>query len=1002
MTSTTDQSLEALFEHYRRTGDADMFQAIYARVGPKLLRLACRYARSRSDAEDLLQSTFLRAIEARERWDASRALMPWLCGILVHSARKRRPRSSRPADTDGEAVPDQVVAFAAMAEFEDHLERAIGELSAPLRSVLELHVHEHLAPGEIALRLQRNQSTVRTQLARAIEQVRRALPQSLAPALVLSLSVTARGALLRGAVLAQAASRSPAAAAAAATTTGLARRQPRGARLALAAAVLLLVAGLVPWLASQRAGVERSPAGAPSAQLPRVAEGESSSARQRTPSAPDPASPRDTAIAAPAAATGELLVRVVEAASARPLARVLVVLGLDHRLGWPVLEQYDRGAVHAGTTDELGLARFTGLRPTDEAVVWLDNGMTKAAVVRMPTSEEVRVTAQQTLLLRGKVTDADGRPARARVLITSEPHALPGVVAAESDEHGDYAVRLAAGRRFWAWAEADGQAPSKVLNSFLVSGAGRLTFRLGPASPCLRGRVVDGSGEGIAEARLQFFPLERAASDEATPSTISARDGWFDLRSPPDGPLLAVARAAGRAPALAEIVDRDPPPSLCLGGDCALLGTVVDRLDPLGRLRVMVVPALRGERRRLMGALALQVPVAADGKFRVDGLPAGEVYVSVQDPRGSLLSGQTLRLASGSRVVHNVILDSSSAISGQLVDGEGRPLAAHEVFAEGEVGAIARCRSEADGGFRLRGLRSGSHLLRVERPGAGQRAPALSVLHAYPGTQDLRWVVEPARAGLRARVLLAEGAPAESASVVLRGLTQGDRVQYGVDGRGQVEIERLPARALTVGLYRRDLGTYWLGTKQLRGGEVTDLGDVQVPAPGTLDVEIEGTSADELARCDVTCTDALGEPQALSRPGGTRLRSEWALAPGRYLLQIHGRGLALVHTLEIASGPSAPVALRLVRRIPVDLRLHFDHATNAQVYGLVRIMLDDSAGHRALDLQPACHTDPLVVQLGLRPDRYRLRVATSWGLAHEADLNVPADTPGVVTELHVR
>lgn len=63
------RSDEELFERFRR-GDAAALGELFDRVAPALLRIAVHLARDPGEAEDLLQATFLKAIEARFQFEA--------------------------------------------------------------------------------------------------------------------------------------------------------------------------------------------------------------------------------------------------------------------------------------------------------------------------------------------------------------------------------------------------------------------------------------------------------------------------------------------------------------------------------------------------------------------------------------------------------------------------------------------------------------------------------------------------------------------------------------------------------------------------------------------------------------------------------------------------------------------------------------------------------------------------------------------------------------------
>ena len=85
-----------LFQRFRDHGDTAALGELFDVVSTDLFRVALYVATNPSDAEDLVQATFLTAIESASGFDASRPLQPWLTGILTnHARRRRRDRSGR-------------------------------------------------------------------------------------------------------------------------------------------------------------------------------------------------------------------------------------------------------------------------------------------------------------------------------------------------------------------------------------------------------------------------------------------------------------------------------------------------------------------------------------------------------------------------------------------------------------------------------------------------------------------------------------------------------------------------------------------------------------------------------------------------------------------------------------------------------------------------------------------------------------------------------------------
>ncbi|MCA8952652.1 MAG: RNA polymerase sigma factor, partial [Planctomycetes bacterium] len=181
------RSDEELFVAYRRHRDTDALGVLFRRRVEELLRLAVFLAERPSDAEDLVQATFLSAISRAETFHEGSRVMSWLCGILTNHARMlRRAERRRLADlgaADSDPAPQPIHA-ALRAEVRQALDQGIGNLPEPYRSVLTLYLREGLDSREISRRLARPRATVRKQMERALDRLRTALPIGLATALV--------------------------------------------------------------------------------------------------------------------------------------------------------------------------------------------------------------------------------------------------------------------------------------------------------------------------------------------------------------------------------------------------------------------------------------------------------------------------------------------------------------------------------------------------------------------------------------------------------------------------------------------------------------------------------------------------------------------------------------------------------------------------------------------------------------------------------------------------
>ncbi len=174
--------VEATFARYQRTGAPDALGAVFDATAGELFRVASHLAPDLHAAEDLVQATFLAAIERRDRYRPEGAgVLAWLLGILANRARRlHAQRVPDPARVDSRRAPDDPAAIAAGREIDDHLTRAVEGLHEPYRVVLRMHLRHGLPANEIALLLERPPGTVRTQLVRGMELLRRALPAGIA------------------------------------------------------------------------------------------------------------------------------------------------------------------------------------------------------------------------------------------------------------------------------------------------------------------------------------------------------------------------------------------------------------------------------------------------------------------------------------------------------------------------------------------------------------------------------------------------------------------------------------------------------------------------------------------------------------------------------------------------------------------------------------------------------------------------------------------------------
>jgi RNA polymerase sigma-70 factor (ECF subfamily) len=84
----------ALLERLR-AGDEDAFRALVSEHGPFLMRLVMMHVPSRAIAEEVVQDTWLAALNGLDRFEGRSMLRTWLASIALNKARTRGTREGR-------------------------------------------------------------------------------------------------------------------------------------------------------------------------------------------------------------------------------------------------------------------------------------------------------------------------------------------------------------------------------------------------------------------------------------------------------------------------------------------------------------------------------------------------------------------------------------------------------------------------------------------------------------------------------------------------------------------------------------------------------------------------------------------------------------------------------------------------------------------------------------------------------------------------------------------
>ena len=195
---TTAASDESLLARARRRDEAAV-RMIVRQNNRRLFRMARAILKDDSEAEDVVQESYVRAFTHLADFRAEAALSTWLTRIVINEAygrlRRRRPTLEWESAEPVLAVQAQIIPFpswssrndpeTAMAQNQIHglLERAIDALPERFRTVLVARLVEEMSVEETAELLNLRPETVKTRLHRARLMLRADLERQIGPAL---------------------------------------------------------------------------------------------------------------------------------------------------------------------------------------------------------------------------------------------------------------------------------------------------------------------------------------------------------------------------------------------------------------------------------------------------------------------------------------------------------------------------------------------------------------------------------------------------------------------------------------------------------------------------------------------------------------------------------------------------------------------------------------------------------------------------------------------------
>ncbi|MCR9243572.1 MAG: sigma-70 family RNA polymerase sigma factor [bacterium] len=853
--TTTDitEAIEAAFVAYRCTRDAAAFEVVYDRTAPRLLAVAVRALGDAGLAEDAVHETYLFALENSERWNPEQPLEPWLLTILGYRLKKARTRRARAVDArrfvhSASAViePGDDVARGEEVMRIDH---AISCLAQPYRSVLMLRFRRGLRPVDIAVALDRTPGTVRAQLTRGLEMLRRALPTASMVLLseLLSAASAARSAStavvrdrLRARVVAN---RRP--------LTGVQRW------LSLRDWGMALLGCAVAWFAWSAWLSEPTPHHDP------ITAKEQARATSVASAAAEPVGPpgvesRLAPLREPVPLTGALRVIVEQSGNPLPFAGIELepladpphylvhqyVIGKER---WREIESSGKTAPESfrrARTAAAGEHVFSQL-PVGS---WICRALNQADVIRIEAgvTKEVRLAVDpRSVTVRGRVLDCVGAPVRnAEVWCCDETRKTAARVLTVTGADGRFVAAVSPFTTIGA-VRAGSASVAQTLTPDNTGRYAEVTLRFCGAGAALSGRVVGHDGCPVAGAEVEVGHANDARVGSHTVvagevarrmRTITDASGRFAFESLAPGQTVVVAHLAGFGVGR-DIVDlrrrSESSVELCLPLAAIVTGTVRDvRGRPVAGAHVRV------SRANKVGHSSCTTDDA--GRYRLTSVTPGRPTVEVVDYRGSY-AFRVVSCAAGESVTWDPVLSPDNLrLAGRVVDSQGRPYRGGWIV-HGAHWQVRALPLDENGGFdlvlseRVAAIPSGIRVFAGDPRGPGGQVvdqPVAGASGLRSGSTDLEITV-PARVACDCELRGRLGAvPADCTRFAFLGKANGRTWRepvVGVRADGGFVVGGLEpgSYVLRDEVARREVGPF-----QLEAGGCLDIGLVRVaPVP---------------------------------------------------------------------------------------------------------------------------------------------------------------------------
>ncbi len=183
---TTERDIDKRLVERVQQGDKVAFDLLVTKYQRKLFRLVLRLVTNQTEAEDVVQETFIKAYRALHQFRGDSAFYTWLYRIGINTAKNFLDNQGRRVPTSTDASAEQVEAYEegenlrdidtpesvlASKQIAETVNVAMDELPDDLRMALSLREIEGLSYEEIATLMECPIGTVRSRIFRARESI---------------------------------------------------------------------------------------------------------------------------------------------------------------------------------------------------------------------------------------------------------------------------------------------------------------------------------------------------------------------------------------------------------------------------------------------------------------------------------------------------------------------------------------------------------------------------------------------------------------------------------------------------------------------------------------------------------------------------------------------------------------------------------------------------------------------------------------------------------------